>query len=207
MLQGCSHGTPALRDIPTPHGPARHSHPARPRATFPPRTTFPPRATHIPHPRNPYSLSAQPVYPAPRNPYSTRTTCIPCPSSLCHATSRGSGGTVSCSSWHETARGACRHRRGKRRRRPGARCKRRRRRGGNQGGPLIPGTSQRVRGVVGISRQAWLKSPTRLKSSSYAPVELAYSDVPPFSRKETLPLIPRVASNGGTRPGMRYYVE
>ena len=58
-----------------------------------------------------------------------------------------------------------------------------------------------------ISRQARSKSLTRLKSSSYAPVEFANSDVPLFSRKETLPFIPTVASSGGTRPGTRYYIE
>ena len=58
-----------------------------------------------------------------------------------------------------------------------------------------------------ISRQARPKSLTRLKSSSYAPVELASSDVPLFSRKETLPFIPTVAISGGTRPGTRYYIE
>ena len=31
--------------------------------------------------------------------------------------------------------------------------------------------------------------------------------MPLFSRKETLPFIPRVASSGGTRPGTRYYTE
>jgi hypothetical protein len=60
-----------------------------------------------------------------------------------------------------------------------------------------------------ISRQAREKFWTRLKSSSYAPVEFLdpiYRDCFPFSRKETLPLIPTVASRGGTRPGTRYCV-
>lgn len=31
--------------------------------------------------------------------------------------------------------------------------------------------------------------------------------MPLFSRKDTFPFLPRVASSGGTRPGMRYYMK
>ena len=31
--------------------------------------------------------------------------------------------------------------------------------------------------------------------------------MPPFSRKDIFPFIPRVASSGGTRPGIRYYMK
>jgi hypothetical protein len=73
MLQGCSHGTrniPALRDIPTLHDIPTPCDIPTPR-DVPTRATFPPRTTC---PCDPYFL------------YSTRMTCIPCPSSLCHAT-------------------------------------------------------------------------------------------------------------------------
>jgi hypothetical protein len=155
MLQGCSHGThnialrdiptlrdiPALRDIPTPCDiPTPHD--------VPTRATFPPRATHIPHPR---SLPVRPVFPVfhPHDLYSLPI--IPMSRDPVDASGRGSGGAVSCSTWREPACGGCRRSSSSRyevKGTAGARCKAHRRRGGNQGGPPIPGASQRVRGVV-----------------------------------------------------------
>ena len=127
-----------------------------PHATFPPRAMFPPvrhshparpRATHIPHPR---SLPVRPVFPVfhPHDLYSLPI--IPMSRDPVDASGRGSGGAVSCSTWREPACGGCRRSssRYEVKGTAGARCKGHRRRGGNQGGPPIPGASQRVRGVV-----------------------------------------------------------